>query len=69
MWRDIAIANREALLAAIDDFSAHLGALRDAVAGEDAAALESTFTRAKAARDQFAALLAERRGGSREDQS
>jgi prephenate dehydrogenase len=60
MWRDIAIANREALLAAIDNFSEHLGALRAAVAGEDSAGLEATFSRAKAARDSFAALLAER---------
>ena len=60
MWRDIAIANRDALLAAIDDFSEHLGALRKAVESEDGAELEATFRRAKAARDQFAALLAER---------
>ena len=34
MWRDIAIANREALLAAIDDFSEHLGLhCAEAVAG------------------------------------
>ena len=68
MWRDIAIANRGALLAAIDNFSIHLGELREAVADEDAAALEATFGRAKAARDQFAALLAERSGRSGEDQ-
>jgi prephenate dehydrogenase len=68
MWRDIAIANREALLAAIDNFSAHLGELREAVAEEDAATLEATFGRAKAARDQFAALLAERSGRAGEDQ-
>ncbi len=67
MWRDIAIANRGALLAAIDRFSDHLGMLRDAVAAGDADALEATFGRAKAARDQFAALLAERSGRSGED--
>jgi prephenate dehydrogenase len=64
MWRDIAIANREALLAAIDEFGGHLRSLREAVANEDAAALRATFSRAKAARDQFAALLAERSAGS-----
>ncbi len=62
MWRDIAIANRDALLVAIDRFSDHLGVLRDAVAAGDADALEATFGRAKTARDQFAALLAERSG-------
>jgi len=60
MWRDIAMANSDALLAAIDTFSAHLGTLREAVANKDAEALEATFSRAKAARDEFAALLSER---------
>ena len=60
MWRDIAIANKSALLEAIDLFSAHLGQLRDAVSREDAEGMHATFTRAKAARDEFAAILAER---------
>mgnify|MGYP001814482912 CR=1 FL=1 len=60
MWRDIALANREALLEAIDLFSAHLGQLRAAVAGEDAEGMHATFARAKAARDEFAEILAER---------
>lgn len=60
MWRDIAIANRDALLQSIDLFSEHLGRLRQAVADEDADGMQETFTRAKAARDQFAAILAER---------
>lgn len=63
MWRDIAIANREALLAAIDLFSEHLGQLREAVAAEDSQGMHQTFTRAKAARDEFAAILAERGQG------
>lgn len=60
MWRDIAIANKSALLESIDLFSAHLGQLRDAVSREDAEGMHATFTRAKAARDEFAAILAER---------
>ncbi len=60
MWRDIAIANKGALLAAIDQFSAHLARLRAAVAAEDGETLHATFSRAKAARDEFAALLARR---------
>ncbi|MFV8817098.1 prephenate dehydrogenase/arogenate dehydrogenase family protein [Haliea sp. E17] len=66
MWRDIALANREALLASIDMFSEHLGSLRKAVEDSDADTLEATFRRAKSARDGFAALLAER-GLSRGD--
>lgn len=60
MWRDIAIANRGALLEAIDLFSEHLARLRSAVAAEDGEALHATFSRAKTARDEFAALLARR---------
>ena len=60
MWRDIAVANREALLDAIDQFSEHLGRLREAVAAADADTMHETFSRAKAARDEFAAILAER---------
>lgn len=60
MWRDIAIANKAALLASIDLFSSHLAGLRQAVADGDAEQLHATFTRAKRARDEFAAILAER---------
>jgi prephenate dehydrogenase len=60
MWRDIAIANKPALLDAIDMFSEHLGRLREAVACEDSESMHATFTRAKAARDGFAAILEER---------
>jgi cyclohexadieny/prephenate dehydrogenase len=61
MWRDIAIANRDALLGAIDSFSAHLGQLRTAVQAQDAEQLFATFSRAKQARDHFAAELAARK--------
>ena len=54
------IANRQALLDAIDLFSDHLAQLRVAVEAEDAQGLHDTFTRAKKARDEFAAILAER---------
>ena len=60
MWRDIAIANRSALLESIDLFSEHLGRLRRAVVEGDGEQLFATFSRAKCARDEFAALLAER---------
>lgn len=53
MWRDIALANREPLLVAIDSFTAHLAELRDAVDRGDAVALESTFAHAREARESF----------------
>jgi prephenate dehydrogenase len=60
MWRDIAIANKGALLDSIDSFSEHLARLRQAVKEENADQLFDTFGRAKRARDEFAAILAER---------
>lgn len=60
MWRDIAIANKSALLDSIDTFTSHLAQLREAVRDENADQLFETFTRAKRARDEFAAILAER---------
>ena len=60
MWRDIALANRGALLAALDDFNVHLAQLRDAIERGDGAALEQTFRAAKDARDAFARDLASR---------
>lgn len=60
MWRDIAIANREALLRAIDDFGDHLDQLRQAVADGDTGTLFEIFSRAKRARDRFAAELVAR---------
>ena len=62
MWRDIAIANKTALLESIDLFSEHLARLRGAVRDENADELLNTFSRAKQARDEFAALLAQRNG-------
>lgn len=60
MWRDISIANRPALLNAIDQFSEHLAMLRRAVDTEDSQGLLDTFSRAKSARDEFAMTLAQR---------
>jgi cyclohexadieny/prephenate dehydrogenase len=60
MWRDIAIANKTALLESIDLFSEHLARMRSAVQDENAKELLNTFERAKRARDEFAVLLAQR---------
>jgi cyclohexadieny/prephenate dehydrogenase len=54
MWRDIALANREELLKAIDSFSDKLGQLRRAVDQGDGEAMHDTFAAAKTARDAFA---------------
>lgn len=57
MWRDIAMANRQALLDALDGFSARLAALRDAVAAGDGDAVMDCFERARAARERFLELI------------
>ena len=55
MWRDIALANKEAVLAELDAYLAALQTLRAAVSAEDAAALLEIFARARAARGHWLA--------------
>jgi len=57
MWRDIFMANREAVLASLDDFEAGLARLRQAVEGGDGDAMLATFDRASHARHYFDSLL------------
>lgn len=58
MWHDICQANRDALLKQIDQFSAGLGKLRQAIATGDSQSLLGIFTRARVAREHFSRLLA-----------
>jgi prephenate dehydrogenase len=53
MWRDIALANREALLEELDAYRDALQTLRQAVADEDAETLLTIFSRARAAREHW----------------
>lgn len=53
MWRDIALANRGALLTELDAYLAALQSLRQAVAEEDADALLTLFSRARSARENW----------------
>jgi prephenate dehydrogenase len=53
MWRDIALANRQALTIELDAYLGALQTLRRAVADEDAATLLEIFSRARAAREQW----------------
>lgn len=57
MWRDIFTANRDAVLAALDDFEEGLGRLRDAIAMGDGDAMLATFDRASHARRYFDTLM------------
>lgn len=53
MWRDIALANREALLTEMDAYLSALQTLRQAVSTKDAEALFTLFSRARAARENW----------------
>ena len=53
MWRDICIANRGALLAELDAYTAELARLRGALSRGDAAALEATFDLARTTRNDW----------------
>lgn len=50
MWRDIALANRTALLEEIDRYQAQLGEMRQALAAGDGARLQAIFDTARTAR-------------------
>jgi prephenate dehydrogenase len=53
MWRDICIANRDALLPLLDDFADELELARGAIENADGAALTQMFARARAARGRW----------------
>jgi len=53
MWRDIALANRTAVLAELDAYVEALQAMRAAVSAEDAETLLKLFARARAAREHW----------------
>ncbi len=60
MWRDIFLANQDAVLRSLDAFTRDLGRLRAAIEEKDATALLGVFTRAKSAREHFSNILARR---------
>lgn len=60
MWHDIFLANRDAVLRALDIYRGDLDALRAAVEAGDGEQLLDVFTRAQAAREHFGRILARR---------
>ncbi|GGX90241.1 3-phosphoshikimate 1-carboxyvinyltransferase [Litchfieldella qijiaojingensis] len=57
MWRDIFLANRDAVLTALNDFEAGVARLRQAVETGDGDSMLATFDRASHARHYFDTLL------------
>ena len=62
MWRDISLANRDALLAEVEAYRAELDRIAGLVAAGDGAALEAVFARASAARREWGARFAQGTG-------
>jgi 3-phosphoshikimate 1-carboxyvinyltransferase len=60
MWHDIFLANRDAVLRALDIYRGDLDRLRAAVDVGDGEQLLEVFTRAQAAREHFGRILAQR---------
>ncbi|NOY62038.1 MAG: prephenate dehydrogenase/arogenate dehydrogenase family protein [Gammaproteobacteria bacterium] len=52
MWRDISLANRDAIIAVAERFEGELTRLKAAIRDEDAAYVENLYSAAKAARDR-----------------
>lgn len=53
MWRDIFVANRDAILAQLDNFELHLAALRDAIESTDQQKIMHILERSQSARKMF----------------
>jgi 3-phosphoshikimate 1-carboxyvinyltransferase len=58
MWHDIFLANRDAVLEALDGFESGTRLLRQAITAGDSEALLGIFTRARVAREHFTHMLA-----------
>jgi prephenate dehydrogenase len=53
MWRDICLANGDAILAMVERFESEMSSIKAAVTAGDSEALLQIFSQAKAARDKF----------------
>ena len=60
MWRDIFLANRTALLAAVDDYASEIKAMRAALKAGDGDTLQAMFEQARHARERW--LVKAKRG-------
>ncbi|AXI02346.1 bifunctional prephenate dehydrogenase/3-phosphoshikimate 1-carboxyvinyltransferase [Aquirhabdus parva] len=57
MWHDIFLANKKAILAAIDGFTGQLQQLKSLIEHDDSTSLIGTLTRAQAARTHFTHMI------------
>jgi 3-phosphoshikimate 1-carboxyvinyltransferase len=57
MWRDIALANKDAIISVMDQMMDNLEAMRSAIASGDRDYLTNLFARARDARNQYSRML------------
>ncbi|MCL6271332.1 bifunctional prephenate dehydrogenase/3-phosphoshikimate 1-carboxyvinyltransferase [Sansalvadorimonas sp. 2012CJ34-2] len=57
MWHDVFVANRDAVLSALDEFRSGLDQMREAVDKGDSQSMLGIITRAKSAREHFSRIL------------
>ena len=57
MWRDITLANKQALLSELDSYTAQLAQLRALLVSDDGAAIESIYSHAQQARQNWVAAI------------
>ena len=57
MWHDIFIANKTALINALDEYSSYLSELRNLISDEDSTKLLGLLGRAQSARKHFGHML------------
>ncbi len=57
MWRDISLANQDALLTELDAYMAQLAAVRAQLAAGDGKALEAVYSNAREARERWIAAI------------
>lgn len=57
MWRDISLANRDALLSELDSYTQQLNTLRQHLANRDAPALEQIYANAQTARHNWISAI------------
>ncbi len=60
MWHDIMLSNKDAIIEVMDKFRASLDVLESAMKADDSKTIITMFENAKAARDEFSALLQSR---------
>jgi len=69
MWRDISLANRDALLGELDAYLAQLANVRAMLAASDGAALESVYAKAQRARCAWIEAIESTESGTQNDAS